>query len=252
VVEIVRGIASTPGIREVTMTTNGVLLPEMAAPLAEAGLRRVNVSLDTLDPARFNRLTRRGDIEDVWEGLLAAEKAGLTPVKLNAVILQGYNEKDAANLARLTIEHPWQLRFIEMMPFASSASQQNHQFVPAEETRRHIEQALGPLTPSNGGEMDGEARLFHIPGAKGDIGFISTISAPFCADCSRARLTAEGILRLCLLQELEVDLLTPLRLGRSMDDLRSQVLDAIWNKPWGHNLADGENEFNRTMSEIGG
>lgn len=252
VVDLVRGISTTPGIRTVTMTTNGVLLAKLAGPLAEAGLRRVNVSLDTLNPAKFKRLTRWGDIEDVWEGILAAEQAGLTPVKVNAVVVRGYNEEDVIDLARLTGEHPWQVRFIEMMPFAGATDFQTGQMVSAEETQGRIEQALGPLVPANGGKLDGEARVFHIPNAKGDIGFISSVSAPFCADCTRARLTSDGILRMCLLREYEIDLLTPLRQGATLEELRSMVLHAVWNKPWGHGLADGEIPLNRVMSEIGG
>lgn len=252
VLEIVRGIASTPGIRHVTMTTNGLLLHKLAAPLAEAGLKRLNISLDTLNPDKFNRLTRRGDLEDVWEGILAAEKAGLTPVKLNVVIVRGYNEEDIPDLARLTIDHPWQLRFIEMMPFDGATDLQVGQMVSTQEIMASVEKALGPLVSLNGGKLDGEARLYNLPGAKGDIGFISSISNPFCASCTRARLTTDGILRMCLLREYEVDLLTPLRNGASMDELRMLVLEAVWNKPWGHGLAEGEIPLNRVMSEIGG
>jgi GTP 3',8-cyclase len=251
-VDIVRGIGSTPGIRNVTMTTNGILLPKLAVPLAEAGLERVNISIDTLNPAKFKRLTGTGDIEDVWDGILAAEEAGLTPVKLNAVIVRGYNEEDAVDLARLTLDHPWQVRFIEMMPFGEATEFQTGQMVTAQEMQTRIEETLGPLAPANDGDLDGEARVFHIPGAQGDIGFISSISAPFCASCTRARLTADGVLRMCLLRELEIDLLTPLRRGASLEELRQMVLEAVWNKPWGHGLADGEIPLNRGMSEIGG
>ena len=252
IVEIVRGIVSTPGIRSVSMTTNGVLLSKLAAPLAEAGLERVNVSLDSLNPAKFKRLTRRGDIEDVWEGILAAEAAGMKPVKLNAVVVRGYNEEDVVDLARLTFEHHWQIRFIEMMPFAGATDLQIGKEVSAEETQARVEQALGPLQPENNGQLDGEARVFKAPGAMGDIGFISSVSAPFCSSCSRARLTSDGILRMCLLREAEIDLLTPLRQGASLEQLRDMVLEAVWNKPWGHGLADGEIALNRVMSEIGG
>ncbi len=124
--------------------------------------------------------------------------------------------------------------------------------VTALEIQELIEKALGPLTPANGGGLDGEARVFHIPGAKGEIGFISSVSAPFCASCTRARLTADGVLRMCLLREYEIDLLTSLRSGASLDDLRNIILDAVWNKPWGHGLAMGEIPLNRVMSEIGG
>lgn len=252
VVEIVRQIAATPGIRSVTMTTNGILLKRLARPLAEAGLQRVNISLDTLNPAKFKRLTRWGDIEDVWEGILAAEEAGLTPIKLNAVVVRGYNEEDVADLARLSLNHPWQIRFIEMMPFGGATDLQTGQMVTAEEIKQRIEASLGPLEPLRDGQLDGEARLYRLPGAMGDIGIIASVSAPFCASCTRARLTADGVLRLCLLRELEVDLLTPLRQGASDEDLRRLILDAIWHKPWGHGLAQGEIPLNRTMSQIGG
>lgn len=252
VVDIVRGIASTPGIRSVSMTTNGMLLSRLAAPLAEAGLQRVNVSIDTLDPVKFKRLTRWGKLEDVWEGIQAAEKAGLTPLKLNAVVVKGYNEEDVVDLARLTIEHPWQMRFIEMMPFAGATDIQTQQVVTAAQIKERIEAAIGPLEVANNGKLDGEARLFRIPGAQGDVGFISSVTMPFCASCTRARLTSDGVLRMCLLREKEIDLLTPLRAGASLDDLRQMILEAVWLKPWGHGLAEGAIPLNRVMSEIGG
>jgi cyclic pyranopterin phosphate synthase len=252
IVEIVRGICATDGIRSVSMTTNGVLLSRLAQPLAEAGLQRVNVSIDTLDPEKFHRLTRWGKLEDVWNGILAAERAGLAPVKLNAVVVNGYNEADVVELARLTVEHAWQVRFIEMMPFAGATELQLGQVVTMAQIQERIEAVLGRMEPANDGELDGEARLFRLPGAKGDVGFISSVTAPFCSSCNRARLTADGRLRLCLLREKEVDLLTPLRAGASLDDLRQLIIDGVWDKPWGHGLADGVIPLNRTMSEIGG
>jgi len=252
VVELVRGIAQTPGIRSLSMTTNGVLLAKLAKPLAEAGLQRVNISLDTLNPAKFQRLTRRGKLEDVWNGIQAAEQAGLTPIKINGVVVRGYNETDVIDLARLTLQHPWQVRFIEMMPFAGATDLQTGLVVTAQEIHATIEAALGPLETANNGELDGEARLYRLPGARGDIGFISSVTAPFCSLCTRARLTADGRLRLCLLREGEVDLLTPLRQGASQAELRQIILDGIWYKPWGHGLAEGLVPLNRVMSEIGG
>jgi GTP 3',8-cyclase len=252
IVDLVRGIANTPGVRSVSMTTNGVLLSRLARPLAEAGLQRVNVSVDTLDPEKFRRLTRWGKVEDVWEGILAAEQAGLTPVKINAVVVRGYNEQDVISLAVLTRNHPWQVRFIEMMPFAGATDLQRNQVVTAEEMLARIEGHLGPLELVNNGHLDGETRLFHVPGALGDVGFISSVTQPFCAQCNRARLTADGRLRLCLLREKEVDLLTPLRAGASQAELRDFILEGIWYKPWGHGLADGLVPLNRVMSEIGG
>jgi cyclic pyranopterin phosphate synthase len=252
IVEIVRSIASTEGINAVSMTTNGVLLKKLAQPLAEAGLKRVNVSIDTLDADKFKRLTRWGKLEDVWEGILAAEAAGMQPVKLNAVVVKGYNEDDVVDLARLTIDHPWQMRFIEMMPFAGVTDVQTGQIITAAQIQERIEAGVGKLEVSNDGKLDGEARVFHIPGAKGNVGFISSVTAPFCDSCNRARLTADGRLRLCLLRENEVDLLTPMRAGATLEDLRRLILDGIWYKPWGHGLAEGIIALNRVMNEIGG
>lgn len=252
IVRLVREIASTPGIRTVTMTTNGILLGKLAKPLKEAGLQRVNISLDTLDPGKFRRLTRWGTFEQVWEGIRAAEEAGLTPIKINAVVVRGYNEKDVVDLAQLTFEHDWQVRFIEMMPFAGATELQQTQVVTTREMIERIEQGLGKLEAVRDGELDGEARIYRLPGARGEVGFISTVSMPFCASCTRARLTADGKLRLCLLREKEVDLLTPLREGATPADLRRMILDGIWQKPWGHGLAEGSVPLNRVMSEIGG
>lgn len=252
VVDIVRGIAATPGIRSLSMTTNGVLLGKLAGPLAQAGLQRVNVSLDTLNAERFKRITRWGSIDQVWGGILAAEAAGLNPVKINSVVVHGMNDNDVVDLARLTLEHSWQVRFIEMMPFGGATQLQVGQVVKAAEMMEHIQSALGPLQLVNEGELDGEARVYRLAGAAGEVGFISSVTAPFCAACSRARLTADGKLRLCLLRDNEVDLLTPLRAGASLNELRQTILDGIWDKPWGHGLAEGEFATDRVMSEIGG
>ncbi len=252
VVDLVREIAAVPGIRSLSMTTNGVLLGKLAQPLKDAGLQRVNISLDTLDTLRFKKITRWGSFDQVWEGIQASEAAGLTPVKLNAVVVRGFNDQDIAGMAALTLENPWQVRFIEMMPFGGATDLQRQQVVTAEEMRGQIEAELGPLTPGNNGKLDGEARIFRLPNAKGELGFISSVTAPFCAACTRARLTADGKLRLCLLRDKEVDLLTPLRAGATLAELRQIVLDGVWVKPWGHGLAEGEFATNRVMSEIGG
>ena len=252
IVELVRDIVQTPGVHTVTMTTNGILLSRLAQRLADAGLARVNISMDTLDLEKFQRLTRWGALDQVWAGIEAAEQAGLTPIKINAVVVRGYNELDVVELARLTIRHPWQVRFIEMMPFAGATDIQTTQLVTAAEIQDRIMSACGTLELVDDGQLDGEARLYKFPGAVGDVGFISSVTSPFCASCTRARLTADGRLRLCLLREGEVDLLTPLRAGATQDDLRAIILDGIWEKPWGHQLADGVIPLNRTRSEIGG
>jgi len=252
VVDLVRQMAAVPGIQSLSMTTNGVLLEKLARPLKEAGLQRVNVSLDTVDPERFKRITRWGKLEQVWAGIQAAEAAGLTPVKINAVVVRGFNDGDVTDLARLTLEHNWQVRFIEMMPFGGDTAFQQQQVVSDAEIRARIETELGPLELQGGGRLDGEARIYRLPGAPGELGFISSVTLPFCASCSRARLTADGKLRLCLLRDKELDLLTPLRQGATDEELRQLVVAGIWVKPWGHGLADGEVATNRVMSEIGG
>jgi len=252
IVDIVQQIHDTPGVRSLSMTTNGILLKRLAQPLKDAGLQRVNVSLDTLDAEKFKRLTRWGTLSDVWEGIEAAEKAGLNPIKINAVLVRGYNEADCVQLAGLTIEHPWQVRFIEMMPFGGVTDLQVNQVVKSEDALIHIRKEFGSLEAVDGGRLDGEARLFRIPGSRGDLGFISSVTEPFCSSCTRARLTADGRLRLCLLRDGEVDLLTPLRGGASLEELRHLVIDGVWNKPWGHGLAEGIIPVNRVMNEIGG
>jgi cyclic pyranopterin phosphate synthase len=252
VLSIISGIRAIPGISSVSMTTNGVLLEKLAEPMQAAGLERVNISLDTTDPTEFFRITRRNSFDKVWAGVLAAEAAGLLPIKLNAVIVRGFNDHNIANLAGVTVKHPWHVRFIEMMPFGGSTDLQRSQVVTTAEAIAQIEKTYGKLELLDEGKMDGEAVMYRIAGAPGRLGFISSVSKPFCAYCSRARLTADGRLRLCLLRENEVDLLTPLRAGAADSDLRELIAGAIWHKPWGHGLANGEIPLNRTMSEIGG
>ncbi len=253
IAELVREMCRTPGVREVTMTTNGILLKRLAVPLAEAGLSRFNISLDTLDPDKFRQLTRWGKLEDVWEGIRLVEEVGLLPIKLNTVVVRGYNDgQDLIDLARLTLRRNWQVRFIEMMPFRDVSGFQQSQVVTESEMRAVIESALGPLIPLNGGRLEGEARVYQLNGASGTLGFISSVSAPFCAACTRARLTADGRLRLCLLREKEVDLLSPLRAGATTEELKQIIRQGIWQKPWGHGLEQDVIPMNREMSEIGG
>jgi cyclic pyranopterin phosphate synthase len=191
-------------------------------------------------------------LQDVWAGIEAAKQAGLE-IKLNAVVVRGYNDtQDVVDLAALTMNNPWQVRFIEMMPFGDVSDFQQAGVVSQDELMARISASLGDLTPVNGGQLDGEARLFNLPGAAGTIGFISSVTQPFCAACSRARLTADGRLRMCLLREMEVNLIDPLRAGASDEELTKIIRKAIWFKPWGHGLAEDVIPLNRVMSEIGG
>lgn len=250
-VEIVNRLAQIPGIQEIAMTTNALKLEELAIPLARAGLKRVNISIDTLDAERFHKITRLGKIEQVWRGIWAAERAGLTPIKLNAVIVRGYNEDDLVDLARLTLEHAWDMRFIELMPLGSIADFQMNAVVPVTEMQARIEKVFGALEPM---DWDGHnpARPYRLRGGRGTIGFISSVTAPFCAGCDRMRLSADGKLRLCLLRDAEVDLLTPLRAGASDEELHAIIARGVWNKPWGHGLAQNVIAQSRVMSQIGG
>ncbi len=251
-VPIVERIAKTTGIKDIAMTTNAMLLEKLAEPLAKAGLKRVNISMDTLDGEQFAKITRIGKFDAAWRGIWAAEHVGLKPIKLNAVIIRGYNENEIADLARLTLDRPWDMRFIEVMPVGSIADFQMNSLVTVEEMKQRIEAELGTLEPLS---WNGHSpfRPYRIPGAQGTLGFISSISDPFCQGCDRVRLTSDGKLRLCLLHDNAVDLLTPMRAGASDNELLEIIRAGIYNKPWGHGLAEhAQPPRQHIMSEIGG
>jgi len=247
--QLVAMLAAIPGVRDLAMTTNGTRLAATADALARAGLRRVNVSLDSLRPERYRAITRRGELADVLEGLAAAERAGLRPVKINMVVLRGVNDDEVVHFAQKTIDDGWNVRFIELMPLGAGAQGTG---VPSAEVRRHIEDALGPLVAVDG-DGAGPAKYYQVPGAPGSIGFISPLSEHFCFRCNRLRLTADGQLLPCLMSEQGFDLRTPLRQGASDDDLRERVRQAIYAKPAGHHLGMGSpSPSARPMSRIGG
>ncbi|MCH8265989.1 MAG: GTP 3',8-cyclase MoaA [Acidobacteria bacterium] len=250
--DIVRLIAQTDGAGELSMTTNGILLPGLAKPLAEAGLRRVNIHLDTLRPERLGQIMRWGRLEDIWRGIEAAEQAGLRPIKLNAVVARGHNDMDVAEMAALTIDRDWHIRFVEMMPFGNGECDRvaTDQYVSNEETRARIEQKLGLLTSIESDSSD-ESSNHKLPGARGVVGFISPVSAPYCGSCNRMRLTAEGKLHLCLLNDDEMDIKKQLRQG-GPDAVREVLRKAVELKPMGHRLPEGIFTQNRRMYQIGG
>lgn len=251
VADIVRGIAHTPGVDDVAMTTNGLLLSRLARDLKDAGLKRVNVSIDSLKPERFTSITRGGKLEKVWAGIEAAEEAGLSPIKLNAVVVRGQNDDEVADLAALTLTHPWQVRFIEVMPLEGVGDVHDAGLVTTAETIELIERDHGELEPLEA-PLGDPARVYRLPGSIGTIGFISPVSQPFCSFCNRIRLTADGKLRLCLLRNDEVDVRDILRGGGNEDDLIEQIRYGVWRKPWGHGLAEGDRNTGRGMSQIGG
>jgi cyclic pyranopterin phosphate synthase len=250
-VDLVREMKAQSGIRELSMTTNGLLLGRLADDLAAAGLDRINVSLDTLEPVKFRLITRGGRLDLVWQGLEAAQAAGLTPIKLNAVVVRDQNEHEVGDLAALTIARPWQVRFLEIMPLEGVGEVHDAGLVTSEETQHRLEQRFGPLVPVETDAAD-PARVWRVPGATGTIGFISPVSAPFCAACNRVRLTADGKLRLCLLRPDEIDLRDLMRGGADDATLLLHIRGGVWRKPWGHGLAEGERETVRGMSQIGG
>ncbi len=251
-IPLVRTIAHTPGITDLSLTTNGHRLARLAQPLAEAGLDRVNVSLDSLDPERFRRITRGGNLERVWAGIQAAEAAGLTPIKLNTVVMRGYNDQDIVDLVALTLEHPWHIRFIEVMPLGGVADFSRDVYVSSQEILARISAVFGPLTLVSDPESSDPARLYRLPHSQGAIGLIQTVSHPFCEHCSRLRLTADGKLRLCLLRDDEVDLLPALRGGATLEELRRLIAQGAYRKPRGHDLDHCVFPQGRVMSQIGG
>jgi len=222
--------------------------------LAVAGLRRVNVSLDSLRPERFHAMTRLGTLETVLASITAARDAGLEPLKINTVVIRGQNDDEVVDLAREAGKVGWHLRFIEWMPIGEAAQEQDWRarVVTSAETRARIEAALGQLEPTVMTVGAGPARTYRLPGAAGTLGFISAISEHFCASCNRIRLTADGKLRPCLLAANELDLRTPLRQGASMADIQALLKEAIRAKPRGHRLADNVQVQDRAMAQIGG
>lgn len=254
IVELVAALAELPGLDDLSMTTNGLLLSRYAAPLARAGLRRINLSLDTLRPERFTQITRWGRLEETLAGREAALAAGLYPVKINTVVIRGLNDDEIIELARLTLTPDWHLRFIEVMPLGNGEHWSGNGVVPTAEIRARIEAALGPLTSVPGaGNGAGPARYYRLPGAAGTLGFISPITEHFCQACNRLRLTSHGQLLPCLMSDLAIDLRTPLRAGADDATLEALFRQAIQIKPRGHRLAEILRAESRLpMSCIGG
>lgn len=252
-VDFIRNLSQLPGAPEITLTTNGLLLAEYAGQLKEAGLSRVNVSLDTLQPKRFAQLTRRGGLEQVMAGLEAAREAGLFPIKVNMVPIRGVNDDEIVDFARLTLERRCDIRFIEFMPVRSDLGFSADQRVSEPEIMTALAQ-VGPLLSVDNTSMAGPARMYRYPQGKGQIGIITAVSRHFCGGCNRLRLTADGRIRPCLMSDDEIDLLSLLReQGLSDRELESVLLNAADAKPESHQLDDGKAPMrHRTMKDIGG
>ena len=240
VVDLCRMLRAIPGMEELCLTTNGSLLPQMAKPLRDAGLDRLNISLDTLRPDRFAAMTRLGTLQDVLDGIEAAEAAGFRDLKFDTVLIGGFNDDEIMDFVNLSREHPWEMRFIELMPMGPCASWDKGRFLPAETVLERIP-GLVPI------ESQGVARRYRLPGAKGTVGLISPVSRGFCAFCRRIRVTADGRLKGCLHSREEISLR-----GLHGQELVDAVRQGILRKPERHHLAAHNSDTPRNMFEIGG
>lgn len=240
IVDLCRALRSIPGLEELCLTTNGSLLPQLAAPLRQAGVDRLNISLDTLRPDRFASMTRTGTLQNTLDGIRAAEEAGFQRLKFDTVLIGGFNDDEIEPLAGLTLEHPWEVRFIELMPMGPCAGWDKRCFLSGEEVLKRLP-ALQEI-PSQG-----VARRYRLPGAAGTVGLISPMSHEFCAQCRRIRVTADGKLKGCLHSRDETDLR-----GLHGQALLDAITRGIAQKPPRHHLTSGGSDTARTMNEIGG
>lgn len=245
---LVRLLSRVPGIDDLSLTTNGLRLGELAVSLKEAGLRRVNVSLDSLRSSRFAGITGSDGLGTVLDGIRAAQRAGLEPVKINMVVMRGINDDEAADFVERGEQEGWHVRFIELMPFGGPVGE-GLRFVPASEVRERLA-PLGPLEACYPEAGSGPARYYRIKGSASTIGFISPVSDHFCSGCNRLRLTADGRLLPCLLSDREVDLRAALRKGASRQGLQALLAEAVAAKPREHSL--GRVPLHRSMYQIGG
>lgn len=249
---LIRAIAATPGIEDIALSTNAVLLDELAEPLRDAGVRRVNISLDSLRPDRVDAIARRpGSYDNIMRGIAAAERVGFHPIKLNAVIMRGRNADELADFARATIARPWHVRFIEVMPVGENLDVSANEFVSAFEMLRTLS-AIGDLEPVAGPEGNGPATYFQFTGAAGTVGVITPMSHNYCERCNRMRLTADGKLRPCLFGTLETDLRAPLRARLPLEPL---IEETLRTKPERHHLVRGSASGSGgllALSQVGG
>jgi GTP 3',8-cyclase len=245
IVNLIQMIASVRGIKDISMTTNGILLAQHAQDLADAGLNRINISLDTLKYDRFKKITRMGELSDALKGIEAAKQSGLNPVKINMVPMLGINDDEIGDFAIMSMEAGWHVRFIELMPV-----NRNAEFVPTHVLREKIE-CLGKLEPYVGITGNGSAQYYRFAGSKGSIGFISPVSEPFCETCNRLRLSATGFLYPCLFSDNGSNLKLALKDGANSDKLKELITSSIASKPKMHCFSSADVD-NIKMSQIGG
>ncbi len=248
---LVELLSQVEGIDEVSLTTNGTMLDRYADELKAAGLKRVNISLDSFKADKFKYITGSDRLEDVLSGIEAAKKAELHPVKINMVVLKGINDDEVVDFARRSISDGWHVRFIEHMPFANTEAEHNG-LVSIGEVMAMIQASLGELKPSFPKAGNGPARYYQLPAAEGTVGFIGPVTECFCANCNRFRLTADGQLRPCLLEDDEVDIKGPLRDGASIEELGRLMQKAAALKRAQHRLGEEHAPVKRQMRQIGG
>lgn len=249
---LVAMLCGIPGIKDVGLTTNGILLKDLAQPLFDAGLRRINVSLDTLNPARFRQIARRDGLDKVLDGILAAKRAGFNPVKINAVSMRGITESEVLPLALFARQHQLEMRFIEYMPIGADHWERDKVYV-AHEILEQIERGIGPLIEAEGHDPRAPAQEFDYLDGGGRVGVIASVSRPFCMSCNRVRLTADGKLRNCLFALSEIDLKPMLRGGASAAEIQAAVRGNVWQKWEGHEINTARFvKPARTMHTIGG
>jgi GTP 3',8-cyclase len=250
--KLVELLSGDEHVHDLSLTTNGYLLERQVEKLVQAGLRRVNVSLDALAPDRFFQLTRRNSLQQVLDGLAAAERhPELRPIKVNVVALKDFTEDEVVRFAEFARKHPYEVRFIEFMPLDADRTWSRDRVLPNAEVRRLIHAAY-PLKDM-GRERHGTSRRWEFADGQGSIGFISPVSEPFCGDCNRIRITAEGKLRTCLFSMTETDLRAPMRAGATDAELEKLIREAVWEKELKHHVNDeGFVQPARTMSQIGG
>ena len=256
IMHFIEQLAEIDALHDIRITTNGVLLEQYARGLITAGVNKINISLDTLQPKRFAQITGVDCFEKVWNGIAKARSVGFSPVKLNMVVMRGINDDELLDFAEMSRQTELQVRFIEFMPIGTSSRWDKRTYMSTDEIMERIK-TMGPLIPVSGGRADGPASVYRLgEDALGKLGFISPISHHFCDRCNRLRLTSEGMLRACLLHDEETDLRSVLRRGGTDGDIRETLLTVIRNKPKGHQMEERLKEHGSDchgrMSRIGG
>jgi cyclic pyranopterin phosphate synthase len=251
--KLVAMIAPLEGLRDLSVTTNGMLLKKLAQQLWDAGLRRINVSLDTLKEEKFVHIARRDAFPEVMAGIEEARRVGFSPLKINMVVMRNHNEDEVGAFARLSREGPFHVRYIEFMPLDGDGLWSRDKVVPAQEILDRIRAEVGDLETASEGTLSDPARLFRFKDGKGDIGVIASVSEPFCFACDRIRITADGKIRTCLFSHTETDVLGMMRGGADDATIARTVVDAVWKKEAGHGINDpGFLQPKRAMYAIGG